>query len=130
MASEGASAAETRQSAPTDDAPEAIRRARWAWRALFPTPALALLMAIGLLDLLSTALLHRAGMIVEVNPIMRFFIVKSEWLFAFAKGITLGAAWGAMAWYARTDLRFVTRACLIGSAVYVGVWCVWFFGAR
>ena len=97
------------------------------WRAVFPTPALAVLMAIGLLDLLSTALLHRAGLIQELNPIMKVFIVRSEWLFAFVKGLTLGAAWGAMAWYARTDLRFVARACWAGSGAYVALWLVWFF---
>lgn len=83
-------------------------------------------MAIGVLDLLSTALLHRAGLIVEMNPLMRVFILHSEWLFAFVKGLTLGGAWGAMAWYARTDLRFVHRASLVGSAAYVTLWLVWF----
>lgn len=97
---------------------------------MFPTWALGLLMAIGLIDLLSTALLHRAGLIVELNPIMRVFISQSEWLFAFVKGLTLGGAWGAMAWYARTDLRFVHRAALFGSAAYVALWCGWFFGSR
>lgn len=97
---------------------------------MFPTWSLALLMGIGLLDLLSTALLHRAGLIVELNPIMRVFIAQSEWLFAFVKGLTLGGAWGAMAWYARTDLRFVHRVALFGSAAYVALWCGWFFGSR
>lgn len=97
---------------------------------IFPTPALALLMVIGIVDLLSTAFLHRAGLITELNPFMRVFITRSEWLFAFAKGVTLGAAWGALAWYARTDLKFVTRACLVGSAAYLSLWCLWFFGSR
>lgn len=97
---------------------------------MFPTPALALLLGIGFIDLVSTAVLHRAGLIVELNPIMRVFITQSEWLFAFVKGLTLGGAWGAMAWYARHDRVFVHRAALAGSAVYVLVWCGWFFGSR
>ncbi len=84
-------------------------------------------MAIGVLDLLSTALLHRAGLIVEMNPLMRVFILRSEWLFAFVKGLTLGGAWGAMAWYARQDLRFVHRIALAGSAAYLALWLAWFF---
>jgi len=105
-------------------------RARETYRALFPTPALLLLMGIGLLDLASTALLHRAGLITELNPVMRVFIERSEWLFAFVKGLTLGGAWAVMAWYARTDLRFVTRACYAGSVLYLALWCGWFFGSH
>lgn len=112
----------------SSDLPAAARPSPWA--LIFPTPALALLMAIGLVDLVSTAVLHRAGLIVELNPIMRVFITRSEWLFAFAKGVTLGAAWGALAWYARTDLRFVARASYLGSAAYVTLWLVWFIAAQ
>lgn len=97
---------------------------------MFPTPALGLLLAIGVVDLLSTAYLHRAGLIVELNPLMRVFISRSEWLFAFVKGLTLGGAWGAMAWYARQDRPFVHRAALVGSVAYVVLWCAWFFGSR
>lgn len=113
-----------------ENAGVAESRAQATLRLMFPTPALALLLGIGLIDLLSTAILHRAGLIVELNPLMRVFITRSEWLFAFVKGLTLGGAWGAMAWYARHDLRFVHRAALIGSAVYVLIWCGWFFGSR
>lgn len=87
------------------------------------------LLAIGILDLISTAVLHSKGLIVELNPLMRPFIVQSEWLFAFVKGLTIGAAWGAMAWYAQQNKEFVSKACTIGSTAYVAIWCVWFFGA-
>ena len=114
--------------------PQATRfdpdRARATLRLMFPTWPLALLLAIGFVDLVSTAFLHRAGLIVELNPIMRVFISQSEWLFAFVKGLTLGGAWGAMAWYARHDRPFVHRAALFGSAAYVALWCGWFFGSR
>ena len=37
-------------------------------RRLLPTRALALLLAIGFLDLIVTAVLHAQGMIIELNP--------------------------------------------------------------
>ena len=70
-------------------------------KSLFPTKSLAVLLLIGVLDLVSTAVLHAKGLIVEMNPIMRFFIQQSEWLFAFVKGLTIGAAWVTLAWYAK-----------------------------
>ena len=97
---------------------------------LFPTRSVALLLGIGIIDLVTTAVLHRNGLIVELNPIMAFFITKSEWLFAFVKGLTLGAAWIALVWYSKTDRHFVGRASLVGSIAYLGIWSVWFFGAR
>ncbi len=99
-------------------------------KALVPTRALILLIAIGMLDLVSTAVLHAKGMIVELNPVMRIFINRSEWLFAFVKGITLVAAWAALAWYARTNPKFVRQACLWGSGAYLFIWTSWFFAAR
>jgi len=99
-------------------------------KAVLPTRALLLLMSIGLIDLVATAMLHSRGLIVELNPAMRPFIERSEWLFAFVKGSSLVLAWAAMAWYAKTNLNFVRQACLWGSAAYLGVWLVWFVSAR
>ena len=104
-------------------------RTRDGMTMLFPTRSVAFLLSIGLVDLISTAVLHRQGLIVELNPLMRVFIEQSEWLFAFVKGLTLGAAWGALAWYARTDKNFVNKASTVGSLAYVLIWCSWFFGA-
>jgi hypothetical protein len=98
-------------------------------RLLFPTRSMILLIAIGVIDLISTAVLHSRGMIVELNPIMRPIITQSEWLFAFVKGLTIGAAWGALAWYAQQNKEFVAKASAIGSAAYLIVWTTWFFGA-
>lgn len=61
-----------------------------------------------------------------MNPAMRVFIERSEWLFAFVKGLTLVAAWIAMAWYAKTNRDFVRKACLVGSAAYLAIWSGWF----
>jgi hypothetical protein len=87
-------------------------------------------MAIGILDLVSTAWMHANGQIVELNPIMRYFIDRSEWAFAAVKALTLIAAWAALAWYGRYNLQFVRKACLLGALAYVAVWSVWFFSAR
>ncbi|MFN3682650.1 MAG: DUF5658 family protein [Fimbriimonadaceae bacterium] len=98
-------------------------------RSLFPSRGLALLLAIGLLDLLSTAWLHQRGLIVELNPLMRPLIERSEALFALVKGMTLLAAWFAMRRYYATHGRFIDAACVGGSVVYVVVWLAWMAGA-
>jgi hypothetical protein len=87
-------------------------------------------MAVGILDLVSTAWMHANGMIVELNPVMRFFIERSEWLFAVVKGLTLIAAWAALAWYCRYNRAFVRKACLAGTAAYVLIWVCWFVVGR
>ena len=97
--------------------------------ALVPTRALALLLAIGFIDLVATAVLHQRGLIQEMNPIMRVFIDRSEWLFAAVKGGTLIASWYVMARYAKTNLQFVRKACLLGSGCYVALWISWFIAA-
>ncbi len=96
---------------------------------LFPTRAIALLMTIGFVDLAVTAVLHAQGSIVELNPLMRFFIERSEWLFALVKASTLIAAWIAMVRYAPVNLQFVRTACYCASMVYLFVWMTWFFGS-
>jgi hypothetical protein len=104
-------------------------RLRKTMNLVFPTRSLMVLMAIGLIDLVSTAVLHSQGKIVELNPLMRPIITQSEWMFAFVKGLTIGAAWGALAWYAQQNKEFVAKACTIGSAAYVVIWTTWFLGA-
>lgn len=98
-------------------------------RSLVPTRALLLLLTIGFVDLVATAVLHQRGMIQEMNPIMRVFIDRSEWLFAIVKGGTLLISWYILARYARTNLDFVRKACLAGSGVYVFLWATWFLAA-
>lgn len=94
-----------------------------------PTRALGALMFIGFLDLFMTAVLHAKGQIVELNPLMRPLITQSEWLFVGVKGLTLVAAWIAMVWYARQNLRFVRQVCLAGSVAYLFIWTTWFIAA-
>ena len=98
-------------------------------KKLWPTKALILLVAIGLIDLVVTAVLHAQGLIVELNPLMRPLIERSEWLFAAVKFATIFFAWAAMVSYAPKNLRFVRNVCLLGSVAYIVVWCTWFFSA-
>ena len=67
---------------------------------LLPSKSLAVLIAIGVIDLIATAMLHAQGLIVELNPIMRPVIESSEWLFALVKGSTLLIAYLTMMQYA------------------------------
>ena len=78
------------------------------------------------MDLAVTAILHSKGLIVELNPLMRPFIQRSEWLFAIVKGSTLIAGWAALAWYAKTNADFVRKLSLMASAAYVTIWLAWF----
>lgn len=87
-------------------------------------------MAIGMIDLVATALLHSRGMIVELNPVMKVFIERSEWLFAVVKGATLVAAFVTMQSYATRNRVFVQKAAYAGSFAYLFIWTTWFFGAR
>ena len=95
-------------------------------RQVFPTRAIGLILTIGLIDLITTAWLHANGLIVEMNPLMRGVLNRSEWLFVVVKGMTLAIGWLMLVHYARTNVNFVRRACILGSATYIGVWLVWF----
>lgn len=99
-------------------------------KALFPTRAIAVLLLIGMVDLISTAVLYHYGKIVEMNPVMRVFLERGEWAFVVAKGATLAISWYVLASYARQNRLFVRNACLFGSAAYLAVWLIWFHAAR
>lgn len=98
-----------------------------ASRTVFPTRALALLLFIGTIDLISTAVLHHYGYITELNPLMKPIIEQSEWLFAAVKGMTLLVAWLFIWKYAKENIAFARKACLAGSFAYVAIWCLWFY---
>jgi hypothetical protein len=96
------------------------------FKTYFPTRALLLLLGIGFLDLVMTAVLHSHGLIVEMNPLMKPIIETSEWLFALVKGMTLVLAYCVMLKHADTHLAFIRRACIFGSGAYMTIWTVWF----
>lgn len=83
-------------------------------------------MVIGVIDLVSTALLHHHGLIVELNPLMKPLIERSEWLFAAVKGMTLALAWLVMVKHFDTHRDFVRTAATAGACTYVGIWLIWF----
>ena len=92
---------------------------------MFPTRALLLLLTIGFVDLVATALLHHHGLIIELNPLMKPIIETSEWLFAAVKGMTLVLAWFVMVKYSKTHLEFVRKAAGAGAAADGRIWCIW-----
>lgn len=98
------------------------------WKETVPTKAILLLMTIGFVDLITTAVLHSQHKIVELNPIMRPLIESSEWLFAGVKALSLILAWVMMARYAKSNLNFVRKAALVGAGTYLLIWTVWFIG--
>jgi hypothetical protein len=91
-----------------------------------PTRAIYLLIGIGLIDLIVTAVLHAQGRIVELNPLMKPFIEYSEWAFVLVKGFTLVAAFVGLVWYGQQNREFVRKACYMGSAAYLLVFTIWF----
>jgi hypothetical protein len=95
-------------------------------QALIPSRAIFLLIGIGLIDLISTAVLHAQGRIVELNPLMKPLIEHSEWSFVAVKGMTLVAAAAGLIWYGRQNREFVRKACIWGSLAYVTVFAFWF----
>lgn len=94
--------------------------------AVVPSRAIYLLLGIGLLDLITTAVLHAQGKIQELNPLMKPLIEQSEWLFVLVKGATLVAAAIGLIWYGRQNREFVRKACILGSFAYLMVFTVWF----
>ena len=95
-------------------------------RDLAPSRSILVLMTIGFLDLVSTAVLHAQGKIVELNPVMRPIINQSEWSFAVVKGGILFLAWFMLARYCKIDKGFVRMCCGAGSIAYVVIWTTWF----
>lgn len=91
-----------------------------------PSRAIYLLLGIGLLDLITTAVLHAQGRIQELNPLMKPIIEQSEWLFVLVKGATLVAAAVGLIWYGKQNREFVRKACIAGSFAYVGIFTIWF----
>ena len=101
------------------------------FRQYFPTKALFLLLLIGTLDLIATAVLYSRGLIVELNPLMKPVIEASVWLFVLLKGMTLALAYFCMIRFAKSHLEFIQKSCIVGSGLYIFIWTVWFIaGSR
>ena len=83
------------------------------------------MMLVGLADLVSTVALYSAGLVVELNPLMRPLLDRSPALFALVKLATLAAVFVALQWHRPKDERFVRKAAAYGTAAYVTLWAVW-----
>lgn len=91
-----------------------------------PLPETLVLMAIGLVDMISTILLINLGVCEELNPLMAP-LIRIHWLlFAFVKASTLALAFFVCEWHRRKDEAFVKRWARIGTAAYLLLWIVWF----
>ena len=90
-------------------------------------PANAVLLAVGLADLLTTLFWLATGQAVEVNPIMAAVLRAGVWPFVIAKLGTLVAYVGIMEWYRRRRnpvfARVVGNITLIG---YIGIYAIAF----
>ena len=87
-----------------------------------PPREVVFLMAVGLVDLVTTVVLYCFGFVEEINPLMRPIIEKSPVLFTFIKLATLVAAYFVMIWYTKVDEKFVRRVAWLGGWTYVVVW--------
>jgi len=90
-------------------------------------PANAVLLAVGLADLLSTLFWIATGRAVEVNPIMAAVLRLGICPFVFAKLSTLAAYIGVVEWYRRR--RNPVFACLVGNLTltcYIAVYAISF----
>lgn len=98
------------------------------YRLLVPDISLLVLMAIGVVDLITTAMWHAKGQIVELNPLLRPIIESSEWSFVVVKGATLVLGYLGMVVYGRTHHEFVRAASRMGVILYIGIYLIWFLG--
>jgi hypothetical protein len=89
-----------------------------------PPRELVFLMAVGLLDLLSTVILYCLGYVQELNPLMRPLLEHSPITFTLVKLGTLALAFVGMQLYAHIDERFVRTAAKYGVIAYVALWTV------
>jgi hypothetical protein len=90
-------------------------------------PANAVLLAVGLADLLTTLFWLATGRAIEVNPIMAAVLRLGVWPFVITKLGTLAAYVGVMEWYRRRRnpvfAHVVGNITLIG---YVGIYAISF----
>lgn len=90
-------------------------------------PVNALLIVVGLADLLSTLLWLKTGQAVEVNPVMAAVLRAGLGAFILVKLSTLAAFVGLMEWYRRhrnpAFARVVGNVTLFG---YLGIYAISF----
>lgn len=90
-------------------------------------PANAMLIIVGLADLLSTMFWLKTGQAVEVNPMMAALLQAGLGVFVLVKLSTLVAYVGVMEWYRRR--RNPAFARVVGSVTlfgYLGIYAISF----
>ncbi|MCE5199384.1 MAG: DUF5658 family protein [Armatimonadota bacterium] len=90
-------------------------------------PANAILLVIGLADLVSTMFWLHTGQVIEANPVMATLLSASLPLFVLTKLGTLLAYVGVMEWYRRhKNPQFAQIVASITVTAYVGIYAVSF----
>ena len=95
-------------------------------RRFFILPANLVLLAVGLVDLLTTLVWVQAGLAIEVNPIMAALLRVGVPAFVGVKLLTLAAYVLTMEWYRRRNEPFVRRVGLATVVAYTGIYAVSF----
>jgi hypothetical protein len=94
-------------------------------------PVNVVLLAVGLMDLVTTLFWLATGRVIEVNPIMAAVLQAGIVLFIFVKIATLGAYVTVMEWYRRNRNPIFARA--VGSftvLAYISIYVVSFYSVN
>lgn len=90
-------------------------------------PANAVLLAVGLADLLSTVFWVATGRAIEVNPIMAAVLRLGIWPFVLTKLSTLAACVGVLEWYRRRRNPIFARVVgNIALTCYIAIYAIAF----
>ena len=90
-------------------------------------PANALVVVLGLVDLITTVIWARAGLAVEFNPVMSFVLKAGIPTFVLVKVATLGAYLVVVEWYRRNRSERFARATGLATLVaYLSLYVVSF----
>lgn len=76
--------------------------------------------------MVATAVLYSAGLIVELNPLMRPWLEGGVWQFCAVKSFTIVVAFVGLQYYRARDEKFVRFASRLGVVLYLGIWLGWF----
>ncbi len=95
-------------------------------------PGTALLLIVGLLDLLTTLIGLRDGCIIEANPLMNGLLVHSLAAFVSVKLLTLMAFVIVIEWYRRHSTRAASAVSVFTVSAYLLIYliCFWHVNYR
>jgi hypothetical protein len=94
-------------------------------------PVNVVVLAIGLLDLVTTLFWLATGQVIEVNPVMAAVLQAGVAVFILVKVVTLGAYVAVMEWYRRNrSYVFAQTVGNITVLAYVGIYAVSFYSVN